>query len=288
MTMACFIPATRAAAIKTVSFPGYDKYYNIRWSNDRPRIMAALQALRELLLTPATFFRDRRIGLSLGAAVAVALAVVLVSTVGAGVIGWLLSQQIDATRTVTVAEPMSGPICDPMDNPNTGESFMTPSECTLEEPVTKQVDVGTEFWQEFTRLLPLVFVGGILGWVLVAGGLHLASYILDGEGAFVDTLAVAGWAMVPSLAQTAVFVAAGLLVIPGMEITGSTGAVAQQFRQLSGGLTAAGTVATVLTTVWQAYIWYGGLQVARNLDEKSATLAAGAVAVFSILATLVG
>jgi hypothetical protein len=207
-------------------------------------MMSDLQALRELLFTPATFFRDRRIGLSLGAATVVAVGVTFVSTLGVGVLGWLLTQQMDA---------------------------------------------GFKVFQQIARVLPYVFVAGVLGWVLVAGGLHFVSSMFGGEGSFVYTLSVAGWAMVPILAQTAVTLTAGFLIIPGMEVTGSPDAVIRQFQQISnGGFTAAVPVATVLATLWQAYIWYGGMQVARGLDDMFSVVTAVSVGAFNLLASLVG
>lgn len=253
----------------------------------------SLRALRELLFRPETFFRERRVALSLGAAAVVVTVVALALTVGVGTVGWLLTQQVDATRTVTVAEPMPESACESFAemNASSNASFGTPVECAIDEPRTKQVDVGAEIWDAFVGMLPLVFVGGFVGWLLLGVGLHVASAVADGEGSFGRTLAVAGWGMLPSLLQLVVGLTAAAIVIPGMEFSGDPETLSRQLQGLAGpgpGFGPAATVAGVVATVWQAYVWRGGLIEARDLDRSVATWVAGAVGFVLLLFTVLG
>jgi phosphohistidine swiveling domain-containing protein len=55
--------------------------------------------------------------------------------------------------------------------------------------------------EELSWLSPAAVVIVPLVWLVQGGVLHAASALADGEGAFADTLALAGWGMVPSLAR---------------------------------------------------------------------------------------
>lgn len=251
-----------------------------------------LTALRELLFDPGTFFEERPLGLSLGHAAIVVCLVALVVTAAVGVVGWLFTQRVDATRTVTVAEPMPEELCEQfaeMDNESTNTSLGTPEGCALEEPRTRQVDVGDRIWEAFVGRLPLVFVGFVLGWLLVAGGLHLLANLGDPDGSFGRTLAIVGWAQVPGLLQTVVALGSFYLALQGTTIASDPGVAVEQLRGLTTtGVGLVGTVGAVVATLWQAYIWRHGLEHARRVDATTARAAAGILAAVVILFSLAG
>jgi hypothetical protein len=249
----------------------------------------ALTALREVLVDPETFFAERRIGLSPGHAVMVVLVVSLALTAGVGAIGWLVTEQVDATRTVTVVEPVPNATCESFKEMNESSDgpAVTPPGCGIDEPKTRQVDLGDELWEAIAGQLPLVFVAGIVGWLLVGGILHGVSALASGEGSFLKTLSVAGWGFLPTVFQVAVGVTLAFAVIPEMSFTGSPEAVAEQLRQLATGQFRLGVALLGLVgTAWQAYIWRGGLCHARNLDRRAATGVAAIVAFVLFLFTL--
>jgi hypothetical protein len=240
------------------------------------------RSLVALLTAPGQFFDRHPPQDSLLGAVVVVAFVSLVTTVGVGIIGWLLASNIDATYTETVMEPRSGPLCDPVAN-----MTVTPEACGLDEPRTRQVDVGAELWDAFAGRLPLVFFSGFLGWVMVAVGLHLASAMAGGEGSFTATLAVAGWGMVPGVLQTVVGVAAAAVVIPGMEFASDPAVLAEQLRGMAPTTFGFwGPLAGVVATAWQAYVWGHGLRYARDLTRGGGFVAAGAVGLLTLLFSL--
>lgn len=252
-------------------------------SRARPR--AALQALRELLFDPRTFVAERDVARSFGAAAAVACAVALVATAAVGAFGFALSQQIDATRTETVVEPWSESQCEGFADTSVS---VTPEQCAIDEPVTRAVDVGAELWHAFAGRLPLVFGGVLVGWALTAAALHAVSSFVNGAGRFGRTATVVGWAMLPSLVQTAVGLGSLLLLVQGQSFGGDPELLRQQFQRLQGGVTNGWTVlATVVSVAWQAYIWAGGLPWARDLSGEDAWGVAAVVGLVSLALSLV-
>lgn len=240
--------------------------------------------LMALLFDPATFFDRRSPRRSLGSASGVVLAIALLTTTGVAAVGWQFATSIDATVTETVMEPWPAETCESFQEMN-----HTPEPCTIDEPRTREVDVGAEIWQMLVGKLPLVFFGTLLGWVLIAAGLHVVSVMFDGEGSFGATLSVAGWAMVPQVVQLAVGLASASLLIHGTTFSSDPAALADQLERLaSGSAGLAAAVATVVVTVWQAYIWAYGLRRARNLRLGDAAVTAGVVGTLWLLFALLG
>lgn len=247
------------------------------------RLRVALQALRELLFHPGAFFADRDAAQALGTAVIVVLVVAVVTTAGLGLVGWTLGQEIDATTTETVQEPWPESHCEQF-----AEMNHTPEPCTIDEPVTREVDLGAEAWSAFAGLLPLVFVGVPLGVVAHAIGLHAVSWLAGGEGGFGRTLTVAGWATVPTLLQTAVAVGNMLVAIQSQSFATDPDLLMQQVEQLAADFESTWTVAaTVVSTIWQAYIWAHGLRWARDHDPEVAYGVAAVVGLVALLFALV-
>lgn len=238
----------------------------------------SLAALRALLLSPREFFGDP--DPSFGNAVLVVLAVATVSTVGFLAMGWLFARSVDATVTVTTMEPWGEMTCESFAEMNTST---TPPNCAIDEPRTRQVDVGSKLWDAFVGRVPLVFVGTLLGWLLVAVALHATTAFLGRTGGFRRTLTVAGYGMVPSMLQTVAAVLAIWLAVRGETFTGDPQALADQFRALTSGIRPVATAGLLVATAWQAYVWAGGLDALHDCDREAAYLAAGVVGLISLL-----
>lgn len=242
-------------------------------------LVSVLAALRQLLVRPQAFFEERPPSRSLGAAAGVVVATALLTTAGVGAIGRMVTARIDATRTETVHEPLPDYHCEMLEESGTNN---TPRGCTIDEPVTREVDVGAEVWEEFVGYLPFVFVVAIVAWLLVAVGLHVASALAGGDGSFAATLAVAGWATVPELIQIPVGLAGAYVRLEGESFTSP-----EQLEQLVGSSAdPTGVLLTAAVLIWQAYIWTHGLRRARDLSVDEAAFAAGVVAVVSFLLSL--
>jgi len=240
----------------------------------------ALRLLRYLLVDPGEFFDRVPPDGDLAPAAGVALLTSAVVTVGVGITGWLIVSRIDVTVTQTVMEPWPDWQCE-------GFEEVTPEPCTIDEPVTRQVDVGSAIWEEFVGYLPVVFVAAVLGWVLVAVALHVVSAAFDASGGFGGTLAVAGWATVPQVFSTGAVVAATWVRLGSIEFASDPDVLATQMQQLASTESGqVGLAVTVLATVWQAYIWAHGLTHARDLEYADAAMAAGVVAFVSVLLSL--
>lgn len=236
--------------------------------------------LRLLLFDPRAFFERHPPRDSLAGAAVVAVVTAALVTLGFGLIGWLFTSRIDATVTETETEPWPDDQCE-------GFEEVTPEPCTIDEPKTREVDVGNAIWEQFLEFLPVVFLAVLLGWVLTAVGLHVVSALVGGEGGFGGTLAVAGWAMVPQFVDVAAGVVNAWLTLRGVEFAEDPEVLASQLQALAANSQGAvGIAVTVLVTLWQAYVWSHGLRAARGLDGDDAALTAAVVAIASILASL--
>lgn len=234
---------------------------------------------------PHRYFEEHPPADSIGQAAVIVLLVATLSSLAFLALGWVLSQQIDVTTTVTTMEPWSDARCEPFREMN---NTSPPEPCTIDEPRTKEVHLGEKAYSVFAERVPLVLFGVLFGWPLTAIGLHLFSALGQSEGSFANTLAVAGVGMAPSVLQT--FAVTGTMAwqVQSMTFGSDPATVTNRLREMA----EAGTHPVVITAilvvaVWQAWIWAAGLERARNMDAGGAKLAAGLVAllgaIFSIL-----
>ena len=68
-----------------------------------------------------------------------------------------------------------------------------------------------------TASIILSVVGGFIGWVVIAGILHVVAKILGGKGAFTEMLVLMGFAMLPNIFQAPI----GLIAIFSGGLTGA-------------------------------------------------------------------
>jgi hypothetical protein len=203
-------------------------------------------ALRQVLLSPGSFFTDRspRTGVGLGVVAAVAAAHLLV------VFGGLLLLGVQAG---TLA-----------DGTGVGEAVSTVA--------------GTAFGEGVVLSL-LVFVN----WLLVSVVLHVPAKVLHGDGTFGDTLFVVGWSSPVALLLPAATIAATLFAVGG---AASAEAATQQFGALRAAVDGAGLLATVGVLAWQGVIWVAGLKRTHDMPGESAGIAAFVTVCLGLLVTL--
>ena len=260
------------------------------------------------LLRPDEFFAERAPGLSLARAGAVVLLVAVVTTAVVGAFGWTLSQRLTATTQIEndarppdwVCESRAG--ADGETETTAGTAGATPTGSATEttgfgvdgmmqeacdQPKQRTVVVGDLFWDAFSGRLPLVFVGVLFGWPLLAVGLHVASAVVGGRGSFLDTLAVAGWGMLPGVAQAVVGFALLYAALGSIDLAGSNPEVlATQIQSLSRRARGDTALLSLAGSCWQGYVWAFGLKRARDLSTGEAALAGGGVAFVGFVLSL--
>lgn len=242
-----------------------------------------------LVRRPGEFFERHPPASSLGGAVTVVFVVACATTAAFAAVGWWFSSSVHATETVTTMEPWPNATCESFAAMNESTNHSTvPEQCTIDEPRTKQVDVGATVWDAFAGRLPLVFVGVFAGWLVVAAVLHAGSAMYDAEGSFAGTLAVVGWATLLDLARVAVVAAGAYVLLRDVTFTGDPEAMARRLRRLTAGAGAHADLVAVAVTAWQAYVWTHGLRHARDLRTGEAAVVAGTVAAVAVLFALAG
>ncbi|QLG60450.1 Yip1 family protein [Halorarum salinum] len=210
---------------------------------------------RTPLLRPQSYFESHDGSPPLGHA---ALAVAVVAVVTAGGIGLFLAEFAGALdATVEMENPEHSPewACENFE----GSGMSTPSGCDPSVPETVERDLGSLVYEELSWLpWAALFIVPIF-WAVQALVLHAGAAVIGGEGTFADTLAVAGWGMVPSLARV---LALGALLIYRLRTTplpgDPEGAVAALEAAFSG-LGAASMVAVLVVAVWAGAVRVYGL-----------------------------
>lgn len=232
------------------------------------------------LFRPDEFFAERAPNLNLARAAAVVLVVALVSTAVVGAFGWTLAQRLTATTEIPDEQRPPDWVCE--NEAGTEAEEMVQQGC--DEPEQKTVVVGDLLWSAFTERLPLVFVGVLLGWPLLAVGLHVASALMGGRGSFLDTLAVAGWGMLPSAVQAVVGFGFMYAALGGIDLAASDPEMlASQIRSLSQRVRGDTVALSLAGACWQGYVWTFGLKRARDLSTGGAAVAGGGVAFVGFL-----
>lgn len=123
-----------------------------------------------------------------------------------------------------------------------------------------------------------VFVGQVVGWVIVAAVLHFVSGLaFDGDGPFTETLAVAGWGYAPAVVGALVSLFGSYWVFsnrpPGSV---SSSQEAQMFLQELQSIPEmqALTVVGMLFVLWQAFVWAHGIRHVRDVSLRHGAITA--------------
>lgn len=234
---------------------------------------------RTPLLRPDSYF-ERHDGSPPFAHAAAAVALVTIATAG-GLAVFLgeFAAALDVPITV--------------DNPAyPGETFCedsmfddTPSGCG--EPKEVERSLGALVAEELSWLPPATVVLVPVFWLVQGGVLHAASALADGEGAFADTLAVAGWGMVPSLAR---LLGVGALIVYRLRtaaVPGTPDGAIDALRAAIGGVEAIGLLAALVVAIWAGVIRTYGLADARDHSLGTAATIVGVLTVIGLVFELV-
>ncbi|WP_423743287.1 Yip1 family protein (plasmid) [Haladaptatus sp. SPP-AMP-3] len=236
----------------------------------------------DALVRPDRFFENRAPRPSLASAFGVVLVVALVTTAVFGFVGWSMSQRMTGTTKIDNPNRPDEVFCDGF---AAGGAANLSTGC--DRPEQKTVVIGNLVWEGFQKKIPFVFITVLLAWPLIAVGLHVASAVAGGEGSFSNTLAVAGWGMLPSLVQMLVGIGLFFLALRGADLSGSDPQVVLDQLQSLVATARGGTLfVSALGTAWQWVVWTYGLKHARRLSTAAAAAAAGAIAFLSFLPTL--
>lgn len=222
---------------------------------------------RTPLLRPKSYFESHDGSPPLAhAAVAVAV-VAVVTAAGIGLFLVEFTAALDATVEMENPEHTPEWACE-----NFGESGMssTPSGCDPDVPETVERDLGSLVYEELSWLpWAALFIAPVF-WVVQALVLHAGGAVVGGEGTFADTLAVAGWGMVPSLARV---LAVGSLLIYRLRTTplpdDPEGAIDALEAALVG-LDAVAIVAVLVVAVWAGAVRVYGLAVTHEITVGEA------------------
>ena len=134
-------------------------------------------------------------------------------------------------------------------------------------------------WQAVaSQLLATVFVGFLVGWLLVAAVLHfLSRAFVSHEGTFGETLVVTGWGTATSVLGSLVAFAFLALALQDASMA-TPEAFTEEFRANLGASGFVQNAVTLLLATWQTYIYANGLEVEFGDNSGTAWMVAGAVA----------
>ena len=236
--------------------------------------------LRQLLLSPSTFFDDRPPATTLPIA-GIIVVVFSISLAGSAfVAGSIAADTVDATVTMDNPDRPPELICEQHgDDP---DSTLAGS---CDEPETIQRDAGTLVYQAATDLAGYLFVAPFVLWFLGAIVLYGVGWLADGTPSFVGTLALAGWAAVPEFFRLGVGLVALEYALRDVTITEFERAPTLVETALAS-IEPVLTVATVLTVGWQWYLLTGGLQREADISRAGAGVAVGVPLVLWLLLAL--
>ena len=224
-----------------------------------------MQGPRTPLLRPQSYFRAHDGSPPLAHA---AIAVAVVTLVTAGSMGVFLAEFADAVdATVEMGNPEHTPemFCD-----GAGGMTFTPTGCDPSVPETVDRDLGTLVAQEYSWVPWAVLLVVPLFWVFQAAVLHGASALADGQGPFSNTLAVAGWGMVPSVARV---LGVGALLVYRLRTTSVPGTPEGAVAALEAAFAGLGTISVVVAavvSVWAGAVRVYGLAGARRISTGEA------------------
>lgn len=233
-----------------------------------------------MLVIPERFFETRRDRMSGFRAVGLAFVVTSLTTGLMSVFLRLLANEMTGTTEIDNPNRPSEVTCDTFGETEIG----APSGC--DEPETVTVEIGELFWEQAVEQLPALFVGGLLLWLLIGGGLHLFGSGLIGDGSFGQTLEVVAWSML--LNVLAVAVSVSLLLLAAQQVglaVSDPEMLSSHVRRLTATTPGIGVqIVQVVALVAQVGVWTAGLAVVHRVDRKATAI--GSVTVGAALFVL--
>lgn len=158
-------------------------------------------------------------------------------------------------------------------------------EMAMPEGETEVSEEDLETFAEIAGLLAVVFAlvwkAFVVFWYV--GWFHLLTELFDGDGPVRATVAVVGWGFVPKVIHEFVRFLESAWMVVQVEVLN----VAAE----DAGVGIVGNLLVVLVAVlmlaWSAYIWYGGLRSARDVDTTGAGVSVALPLLGAVLVLLI-
>jgi len=230
------------------------------------------------LLRPRQFFDRRADRLSGFEGGVLAAVIALLTTLSLAIALNLFTRQFTGTTRVDNPAYPGDAFCE-----DGGVAGMAPAGC--DEPPTVIRELSALLWQEATGVLPGLFVGLLIVWLLLAVALYVGASIAGGSGGFGETLAVTAWGLVPTLVVSVLAGAALVGFAARADLSGSSPeALLTQVRALQSGVSGLTfLLIQIAGAAWQAFVWAGGLRVVHGLSRAAAVAVALVVAVIPVV-----
>lgn len=226
--------------------------------------------LKQFLLSPRSFFRDRQFATSAAVGFVIVLALAIALAASVWYLGGLLAASTDAT--VTMDNPDRPPewVCEAHgDDPDSalGDG--------CEEPETVERDAGSLIQEAAGDYVLPVFFFSLLSWPVAGVVLFVFARIAGGDGGFLATLGVAAWGAVPEFFRLLAGLTGLRYVLGNTTFTGPVQSFPDQITTVLAPLDAPLLVASVVTLLWQWYLLSAGIGDVHDLDTPAAAFAVG-------------
>lgn len=150
---------------------------------------------------------------------------------------------------------------------------------------------GMEIVQLLTTVMPIVtaLIGVFIMWVIAAGIVHLVSVALGGEGRFIQTLVVYGYAYIPILISAVIGIVLMNFIEP-INISVSSAGTAQGDMGgfYSNPLFQASLVSGTLLKLWTIGLVFIGVKQIHGLDTNKALIAVAIPLLFLVFGFVMG
>jgi hypothetical protein len=141
-----------------------------------------------------------------------------------------------------------------------------------------QPEAASTVWTVLVGQLVGVVVAMLVGWVLVAGVIHLlARALVSHSGSFGETMVVAGWASAPTVLTTLVAFAFLAVALDGASLS-SPQAFTESFRANLEGTDGVRALLSFVVACWQTYFYGNALEVEFDDSSGAAWIVGGLVA----------
>jgi hypothetical protein len=201
-------------------------------------------------------------------------------------LGGVIADQFGGTVTVDNPAYPGGPFCE---GPGADAFSERPESMgdPCDEPAQFERDPEPYVQEAVAEVTFFAFVGWMLTWAVGAILLHVGAKVADGRGAMRQTFAIAAWSGVPVVLTS--LPAAVVLAnrFRSVELTlEDPDASRQAIESAVAPVEPILLAFTVIGTIWQAAIWYGGLRGLHDVDRGPAAIVAGVFWVVTVLLSL--
>jgi len=137
-----------------------------------------------------------------------------------------------------------------------------------------------------------ILVVSVVVWFLFAVAFHvLSTFVYDGDGSFVETLAVTGWGSLPKVfaALVSLVIISYVVLVQGLVTPDFSDPQAiQQYVQSiqTRPVFQLSTVATIGATLWSGFVWISGVSEVQDISERDAFVVVVIPVAINVLWTL--